>query len=181
MEPTLHPRSSRNGGISMVGEPLTVILKESSDGLGVLRPIHSPKLRASVVLSTKSFGSLHFVSRPRDERRTDELLGDLPAPHRPNVPCTDVYLYGRARNDPRKRMSRGPLLVSNSPPPTSVVVSRRWPRWLLPWLVLSGLVVAYSLYIVAVFQDLTAFLVAVLIVVLLYVIFRYSGGLLSSR
>ena len=50
-------------------------------------------------------------------------------------------------------------------------------RWMLPWVVLSALVLVFSAYIVVIDQDLTAILVGIVIVLILYVLFSYIGRL----
>ena len=60
-------------------------------------------------------------------------------------------------------------------------MSTQKPSWVLPFAVLSGMVLAFSLYIVVVDQDLNAIFVGLVIVIILYAVFRYVGRLLVVR
>jgi len=74
-------------------------------------------------------------------------------------------------------MTGGSSLSSTTPPSQTVRVSNRRPLWMVAFIVLSALVLAFSLYIVLIVQDFTAILVGILIVVILYPVLRFIGRL----
>jgi hypothetical protein len=78
-------------------------------------------------------------------------------------------------------MSGGPSLAPLSQGLPTAVASGRKPRWLLPFFVLAGLYLTLSAYIAVVDYDFTAILVGILIVLILYIVFRYVARLAVVR
>jgi hypothetical protein len=69
-------------------------------------------------------------------------------------------------------MTNEPLPTQSVPPRPMQLAPPRRRTWMVAFGVLSGLILAFTVYIVLVDQDLTAILIGILIVVILYVIFR---------
>jgi hypothetical protein len=78
-------------------------------------------------------------------------------------------------------VTRGSPLSSTLQPSQTIGVANRKPLWMVAFIVLSALVMAFSVYIVLIDQDLTALLVGILIVSIVYPTLRFVGRLGQAR